>query len=122
MSQQGALGVKKTTGILGCMEKNVPSRLMGVILPLSSTLLRAHLECCVQFWAAKCRKEKELSEQVQWRRAVKMRKGMEYLSDEERLRELGLSSGEETTERGTCQSIQINTPRAGARRMGPDSF
>ena len=49
------------------------------------------MEYCVQAWGLQCRIYLELLEQVQ-RRAMKMIKGLEHLSCEERLRELDLFS------------------------------
>ena len=54
-------------------------------------LARPHLEHRVQMWSLQYRRDMELLERVQ-RRATEMIQGVEHLSYEDRLRELGLFS------------------------------
>lgn len=68
MNQEGALEIKKSNNILGCVRKS--SRSLEVISHVSSALGRSYVKHCVPFWATHCKKAMDLLKQVQCRAQI----------------------------------------------------
>ena len=81
----------RPTAFWAALKKGVARREREVTVPLYSVLVRPHLDYCIQAWDPQYRKDVELLDWVQ-RKATKMIRGLERLSCEERVRELGLVS------------------------------
>ncbi|GAB0195511.1 hypothetical protein GRJ2_002016400 [Grus japonensis] len=113
MTQQRTLAALETNRILGCIKRSVTSRLREVILPLYTTLMKPHLEYCIQLWGPQYKKDMELLERVQ-RRAMKLIGGLEHLSCEDRLRVGLVQPGEEKDLGRPYSSLPVPT---GAYKM-----
>ena len=75
----------------GLHQKKCGQQIKLEILSLCSTLVRPHLDYCVQIWSPQYRRDVDLLEHI-WSRATEMIQGMEHQPYEDRLRELGVFS------------------------------
>ena len=82
MSQQYTSAAQKENCIPGSIKTRVASRVREVIFPFCSTLVRTHLEYCVQTWGHQHKKDTELLVSVQ-----RMIRELEQLFHEQRLRQ-----------------------------------
>ncbi|CAM5143004.1 unnamed protein product [Natator depressus] len=99
MSTQCTAAVKKVNRMLGIIEKGIENTMENILLPLYKSIVRPHLEYCVQMWSPHLKKDILALEKVQ-RRATKMIRGLERVPYEERLKRLGLFSLEKRRLRG----------------------
>src|SRR6218665_1751887 len=89
----------KANKILGMIRRTIVSRDRNIIFNLYKTLVRPHLEYCVQVWSPYMQKDKDVLEKVQ-RRATRMIRGYRTLTYEERLERCGLTTLEKRRRRG----------------------
>ncbi|KAJ7420089.1 hypothetical protein WISP_50318 [Willisornis vidua] len=105
MSRQCVLTAPRASCTLGNIKRIMASRSREVILPLYSIIVRPCLEYFNRLWDPQYKKDVDEMEQLQ-RRVMKMLRGLEHLSCEDRLGELRLFRLESRRLRETFQCLK----------------
>ena len=99
ISEQCAIAAAKGNQILGLIRRNIVYKDKEIIIPLYKTIVRPHLEYCIQAWRPYRKKDIDILERVQ-RRATKIIQKLRNISYEMRLKECGLTTPETRRLRG----------------------
>ena len=99
VSEQCAIAAANGNQILGLIRRNIVYKKKKLIIPLYKTIVRPHLEYCIQAWRPYRKKDIDILERVQ-RRATKMIQKLRNISYEMRLKECGLTTLETRRLRG----------------------
>ena len=91
VSEQCAIAAAKGNQIIGLIRRNIVYKEKELIIPLYKTIVRPHLEYCIQAWRPCHKKDIDILERVQ-RRLTKMIQKLRNISYEMRLKECGLTT------------------------------
>ena len=119
VGKQCGKAANKGNQILGLVKRTVISRKKTVILNLYKTLVRPHLEYCIEAWRPHLVKDIEKLEKVQ-RRATKMIEECRGKSYKERIRMLGLTTLE--TRRVRADMLEVFKILKGYEGINGDCF
>ena len=99
LSEQCGIAAQKGNQILGLIRRNIVYKEKELIIPLYKTIVRPHLEYCIQAWRPYRKKDIDMLERVQ-RRATKITPKLRNICYEMRLKECGLTTLETRRVRG----------------------
>ena len=99
VSEHCAIAAAKGNQILGLIRRNIVYKEKELIIPLYKTIVKPHLQYCIQAWRPYRKKDIDILERVQ-RRATKMIQKLRNISYEMRLKECGLTTLETWRLRG----------------------
>ena len=117
--EQCRIAASKGNQIIGMIRRNLTYKEKGLIVPLYKTIVRPHLEYCIQAWRPYLRKDIYMLEKVQ-RRTTKLITWLRDLSCEDRLKECGLITLETRRLRG--DQIEVFKILNGHEHIDPNIF
>ena len=96
---QCGIAARKGNQLLGMIKRNITYREKYLIIPLYKSIVRPHLEYCIQAWRPHLKKDIDKLERVQ-RRATKLIPELRILSYEDRVQQYKLTTLETRRIRG----------------------
>ena len=99
VSEQCGIAAAKGNQILRLIRRNIVYKEKELIIPLYKTIVRPHLEYCIQAWGPYRKKDIDILERVQ-RKATKIIQKFRNMGYEMRLKECGLTTLETRRLRG----------------------
>ena len=99
LSEQCGIVAAKGNQFFGLIRRNIVYKDKNLIIPLYKTIVRPHLEYCIQAWRPYRKKDIDILEILQ-RGATKMIQKLRNISYEMRLKECGLTTLETRRLRG----------------------
>ena len=99
VSEQCGIAARKGNQLLGMIKRNITYREKNLIIPLYKSIVRPHLEYCIQAWRPHLKKDIDKLERVQ-RRATKLIPDLRILSYEDRVQQCKLTTLETRRVRG----------------------
>ena len=99
VSEQCGIATSKGNQILELIRRNIPYKDKKLIIPLYKTIVKLHLEYCIQAWIPYRKKDIDTLEPIQ-RRATKIIPQLRDLNYEDRMKECGLTTLETRRLRG----------------------
>ena len=99
VSEQCGIAAAKGNQMFGLIRRNIVYKETKLIIPLYKTIVRPHLEYCIQTWRPHRKKVIDMLERVQ-RRATQIIPTLRNISCEMRLKEYGLTTLETRRLRG----------------------
>ena len=91
VSEQCGIAAAKGNQILGLIRQNIVHKEKDLIIPLYKTIVRPHLEYCIQAWRPYRKNDIDIVERVQ-RRATTIIQKLRDISYEMLLKECGLTT------------------------------
>jgi ribonuclease P/MRP protein subunit RPP40 len=119
VSRQCLTAAKKANQILGLIYRTFSSRSKDILVRLYKSLVRPHLDYCIQAWRPHLQKDIDVLEKVQ-RRATRMIEGFKGMDYEDRLNNVGLTTLE--TRRIRADLLEVYKIIKGIEGVNEETF